>query len=422
MNPRPTPSDCGCADLPTAHSLTPDQALCQIEAAMQPALSDTETLLLQAALDRVLAGPVDSPIAVPTYTNSAMDGYALRAADLPTSGTVALTQIGIAWAGRPFAGQVGPGQCVRIMTGAQLPDGADTVVMQEHITAHGDQISVDDRQQAGQNVRLVGEELQPGQAVLAAGKRLTAADIGLLASLGLAEVTVLRRLRVAFFSTGDELCAPGATLGAGQIYDSNRHSLQAMLSRLGVIAVDLGVVRDDRDAVRSALQTAAATADVVITSGGVSVGDADYVTEILKELGQVKFWKVAMKPGHPLTVGRIGNAHFFGLPGNPVSAMVTFYQFVQPGLYRLMGCPPALRLRFPVPCQDRLKKRAGRLEYQRGLLSQVNGQLVVHSAGNQGSHLLSSMSKANCFIILPADNAGVQPGELVEVEPFAGII
>jgi molybdopterin molybdotransferase len=402
--------------------LSVDEARNRIAALITP-ISGTEQLPIRTALGRILAAPVISTINVPPYTNSAMDGYALRGADLPGSGETRLRVIGRAMAGAPFGGQLNAGETVRIMTGAAMPDGADTVLMQEVVQVDGECIIVKTGHKPGENVRQAGEDMAVGSTVLEPGKQLLPAELGVLASLGIAEVRVQRRLRVAFFSTGDELRSLGEPLETGQIYDSNRYTLHGMLTRLGVELLDLGVIRDDRDAIRTAFHEAAANADVVITSGGVSVGEADFVKQTLDELGQVDFWKIAMKPGKPLAFGKLGTAVFFGLPGNPVSVMATFYQFVQPALQRMMGMhtPPSLTVR--IPCAVTLKKQAGRLEYQRGILqADVSGILTVTTSGRQGSHVLSSMSKSNCFIILSAESTGVHAGELVEVQPFAGLI
>lgn len=394
----------------------------RIDALVTP-IQGEEQLPIRAALGRVLAEPVISAIDVPPYTNSAMDGYAVRGDDLPQKGRARLAVVGRAMAGAPYGRAVAAGQAVRIMTGAAMPAGADTVLMQEAVTVEGDAIEIGADHVRGENVRRAGEDMAMGDTVLAPGTRLLPAELGVLASLGIAEARVGRRLRVAFFSTGDELKSLGEPLGPGQIYDSNRYTLHGMLSRLGVDLLDLGVIRDERQAVRRAFHDAAAIADVVITSGGVSVGEADFVKQTLDELGRVDFWKIAMKPGKPLAFGTVGTAVFFGLPGNPVSVMATFYQFVQPALQKMMGmtATPALSLR--VPSAVDLEKQPGRLEYQRGILQQdTDGNLTVTSTGRQGSHMLSSMSRSNCFIILPAACAGVSRGELVEVQPFAGLI
>ena len=309
------------------------------------------------------------------------------------------------------------------MTGAVIPDRCDTVVMQEQAERIDDRIRLAPGQKPGQHVRLAGEDLAAGEIALVHGRCLLPSDLGMVASLGIGELAVLRKPRIAFFSNGDELRSIGETLALGDVYDSNRYTLHGMLTRLGVEFIDLGVIPDDRDRIRETFHRAAAIADVVITSAGASVGDADYVKEVLDEIGEVKFWKLAMKPGRPLSFGKIDHAHFFGLPGNPVSVMVTFYQFVLPALRQLMGEENWAPLRLPARTLNRLKKRPGRTEYQRGYLVQdAGGDLTVHSTGDQGSGILSSMSQANCFIVLDIDSDGAQVGDMVTVEPFAGLV
>jgi molybdopterin molybdotransferase len=414
--------DPSCADDSDPASLSVDAALQRILSAITP-LQGVERVAIRDALDRVLAADVQSRIDVPSGTNSAMDGYAVIGTDIPGSGIRELKLIGTAWAGRPLAAAVTPGTTARIMTGALLPDGADTVVIQEQVECSGELVRIGPGTRPGDNVRMAGEDIAAGTTVLARGCRLTPADIGLLASLGIGEVDVTRRPRVAFFSTGDELRAIGEPLGDGEIYDSNRYTLFGMLARIGADIIDMGVVRDVPDELEVAFRQGAANADVLITSGGVSVGEADFVKDVLQRTGSVDFWKVAMKPGRPLSFGRVGNAWFFGLPGNPVSVMVTFYQFVQPALVRMMGQTGPRSLTIRIPCVSKLKKRPGRVEYQRGLLERdESGQLVVRKTGAQGSGILTSMSRADCFIILPMDNSGVEPGEMVEVQPFFGLI
>ncbi len=382
-----------------------------------------ERLHLRAALGRVLAEAVISPFDVPPHTNSAMDGYAIRSADVPDRGETRLQVIGTAFAGKPCTRAVGAGEAVRIMTGAAIPDGADTVVMQEHVNAADDGIVIDGGHKPGQNVRAAGEDIKSGQQVLAPGQDLGPAELGLIASLGVGEVNVRRRVRVAYFSTGDELRSIGETLGPGDIYDSNRYTLYAMLSRFGAEIIDMGVVRDTRAAVEAALTQAAENADVVITSGGVSVGEADYIKEVLADIGKVGFWKVAMKPGRPLAFGTIGKARFFGLPGNPVSVMVTFYQFVEPALTRISGAAPRVPIEITARTTSVLKKRPGRMEYQRGVLSRgSDGALEVRPTGDQGSGILHSMSVADCFIVLPIESDRVEAGASVVVQPFYGMI
>ena len=398
-----------------------EQARARIMALVTP-LATRERLTVRAAMGRVLAEDIISSVNVPPYANSAMDGYALRGADL-AGDTTTLYVIGTALAGIPYNGIVEPSTCVRIMTGAVLPDEADTVLMQEQVQRSGEEIIVQGTHNVGENVRHIGEDIAFGSVVLAAGRRLMPSDLGQIASLGVGEVSVYRRLRVAFFSTGDELRSIGEPLAAGQIYDSNRYTLYGMLTRLGAEVIDMGVIPDQRLRIEAAFQDAVQAADVVITSGGVSVGEADYVKETLDRLGNVDFWKIAMKPGKPLAFGKVQQALFFGLPGNPVSVMATFYQFVQPALRHLMGEPAAATLTIKVPCAQALKKRPGRTDFQRGLLVRnAGGELVVDSTGLQGSHVLSSMSRANCFIVLPAECGDVPAGTLVEVQPFEGLI
>jgi molybdopterin molybdotransferase len=399
------------------------EARTRILSAVRP-VRGTECVALRAALDRVLHDDVESRIDVPAHTNSAMDGYALAASELPQAGQRTLRVVGTAWAGRPFAGPVGPGECARIMTGAPLPAGTDTVVMQEHVDAADGVATISAGHRAGQHVRSAGEDVRAGDVALAAGTLLRPAHLGLLASLGIPEIRAYRRPRVALFSTGDELQSIGTSLGEGQIYDSNRYTLHAMLERIGVEPIDLGVVRDHRADTERAFTESAACADAIVTSGGVSVGEADFVTDTLAKLGEVGFWKVAMKPGKPLAFGRVGTAWFFGLPGNPVSVMATFYQLVQPALFALMGVarpePPVL---FKATCESRLRKKPGRLEFQRGLFERgEDGRYVVRGAGHQGAGVLRSMTDANCFIVLPPEQEAVEPGTEVEIQPFAGLV
>jgi molybdopterin molybdotransferase len=388
-----------------------------------------EQVALRDALGRLVAEPVISPMNVPNHTNSAMDGYALAASDLPPEGgTRRLPVLGTAWAGRPYAGEAARGAAVRVMTGAVMPPGTDTVVMKEQVeeqcAGDGEAIIVGAGHRAGQNVRQAGEDIAIGDRVLAAGKRIMPAELGLLGSLGITEVSVKRRLRVAFFSTGDELRSLGEPLALGEVYDSNRYTLYGMLTRLGVELIDLGVIRDEPDAVRGAFLEAARLADAVISTGGASTGDADYIGETLARLGEVRFWRIAIRPGRPLAFGRVGDALFFGLPGNPVAVMVTFYQFVQPALLRMMGSAdthpnPTVR----AVCQTRLRKKPGRVEVYRAILERdADGRPSVRSTGKTGSGLLHTMSDANCFIILPEDGESVEAGAEVEVQPFFGLI
>jgi len=412
-----------CADDFDPNSMPVAKARELIARFLQP-VTATERLSVRAALGRVLAEDVVSPLNVPAHDNSAMDGYAVRCVDLKGDGEASLKVTGTAFAGAPFQGTVKAGECVRIMTGGVVPAGADTIVMQEHVKAVQDRVTIGPGQTKGQNLRRAGEDLTAGQIALKRGLLLRPADVGLVASLGIGEVTVYRRLRVAFFSTGDELVSIGTQLKEGQIYDSNRYTLHGMLTRLGCEVLDMGVVRDDPKLLEKAFHDAAAAADVVITSGGVSVGEADFVKDLLNKLGEVVFWKIAMKPGRPLAYGKIGSAHFFGLPGNPVSVMVTFYQFVRDALLTLSGRDPVPPLpTFKVPCVSSLKKAPGRTEFQRGVLERdSHGTWSVRVTGEQGSGILRSMSEANCFIILPDTQGNVASGTLVEVQVLEGVV
>lgn len=411
-----------CQDDFDRQALSCEEALKRILNDVAP-VDGLERLHIKAALGRIMGEDVQARINVPPHTNSAMDGYALRSQDLPAEGETRLGVAGTAWAGHPFCGNLNPGECVRIFTGAPMPKGTDTVIIQEQVQRDGDTIRLAGSFSAGQNVRAAGEDIVLGQTVLSTGRRLTPADLGLLASVGVGEVSVRRRPRVAYFSTGDELRSVGETLNEGAIYDSNRYSLHGVLSRLGVEILDLGVVRDTPEAIHAAMGQAARIADAVISSGGVSVGEADHVTDALCALGRVAFWKVAMKPGRPLAFGRVGGAVFFGLPGNPVSVMVTFYQFVQPALRRMMGESDFSPLTIKVRCASKLKKRPGRVEFQRGrLVRDEQGDLQVYSTGSQGSAILSSMSQANCFIVLALESGQVAPGAMVDVQPFSEVV
>ncbi|MBX3650682.1 MAG: molybdopterin molybdotransferase MoeA [Burkholderiales bacterium] len=423
MSTRPTLRELSCADDYDPNSMPVPRAREVIAQFLSP-ISTIERVSVRAALGRVLAADVISPVDVPSHDNSAMDGYALRFADLKSDGTVTLKVAGSSFAGVPYQGVLKTGEAVRIMTGGVVPAGADTIVMQEHVETKDGQVSVGGGHKKGQNLRKAGEDLQRGQPALRRGQPVRPAETGLIASLGIAEVPVYRRLRVAFFSTGDELVSIGLPLGEGQIYDSNRYTIHGMLTRLGCEVIDMGVIRDDPQLLEAAFREAAAVADVVITSGGVSVGEADFVKDLLNKLGEVVFWKIAMKPGRPLAYGKIGNAHFFGLPGNPVSVMVTFYQFVRDALLKLSGRDPIEALpSFRVPCTSTLKKAPGRTEFQRGILTRdASGDLSVRVTGEQGSGILRSMSEANCFIILPTEQGNVTPGTLVDVQVMEGVI
>jgi molybdopterin molybdotransferase len=415
-----------CADDYDPESLGVARARQLILDLVEP-VAGSERLFVRNALGRVLAEDVISTANVPGHDNSAMDGYAVRFADLAAEGETTLTLAGSAFAGRVFEGRVGAGQCVRIMTGGVIPQGADTVVVQEVVRSEGERITIPPKQRQGQHLRHAGEDLRAGEPAIRAGKIIRPAELGLIASLGVAEVNVRRRLRVAFFSTGDELCSVGTPLKEGEVYDSNRYTLFGMLTRLGCEVIDLGVVRDEPATLEAAFHQAAAQADAILTSGGVSVGEADFIRGLMAQLGEVAFWKIAMRPGRPMAFGRIGSdansAWLFGLPGNPVAVMVTFYEFVREALLKMMGVSPIEPLpQFRVPCVTALKKRPGRSEFQRGILFRENGEWKVRATGSQGSGVLRSMSEANCFIVVEHERGNVEPGEPVDVQPFEGLI
>ncbi len=412
-----------CADDREPGILSVSEARRRILQAL-PELRGEERIALRSALGRVLSRDIVSPLNVPGHDNSAMDGYALAGDQLPEAGFLDLEVIATLPAGGRFEGRCGPGQCVRIMTGAPMPAGTDTVVMQERVLALGEnRVRIGPGHRRGENVRSAGEDIAAGSLVLAAGKALIPADLGILASIGVGEVSVRRRVRVAFFSTGDELRGIGEPLSEGEVYDSNRYTLHGMLTRLGVELMDLGVVRDDPAALREAFENAAKVADVVITSGGVSVGEADYTKEILEQAGEMNFWKIAMKPGRPLAFGNLGDALFFGLPGNPVAVMVTFYQFVLPALKQLASGRPWRPFVVEAVLRSPLRKRPGRYEFLRGILRPgEDGTLEVESVGQQGSGILTSMSRGDCFILLDEEQGDLEAGTRVRVQPFAALV
>jgi molybdopterin molybdotransferase len=395
-------------------------------ARLVPRVTAVESVALRSALGRVLARDIVCGFDVPSHDNSAMDGFALRGADLAADGDSILAIAGTGLAGQNFSGPVLPGHCVRIMTGAVMPPGLDTVVPQEFTSSvsGGNAVRIPAGVvRSGDNRRLKGEDLAQGSAALKGGRVLRPADLGLLASLGQAEVPVWRKLRVAFFSTGDELRSIGEPLDAGCVYDSNRYTIWAMLQRLGCEVVDLGVVRDDPAALRDAFGAAAASADAVITSGGVSVGEADHTKKIMAELGDVLFWRIAMRPGRPMAIGRIGSSILFGLPGNPVAVMVTFYAFVREALRTMSGIAEGTQPLLRAACTTPLRKKPGRTEYQRGIVTRgADGRWQVAITGSQGSGILSSMSAANGMVVLGHAQGNVNAGDEVDVIPFDGLV
>ncbi len=422
-----------------------------LAALVQPVVQ-TESVDLWTALGRILAQDVMSPISVPPHDNSAMDGFAFRGGELNATAASQFKMVGTALAGKAWQGTVGVGECVKIMTGAMMPQHLDTVVPQELCTVMAGQIEIPPGLlQTGDNRRLLGEDLLQGQAALSQGDLLTPAALGLLASLNIAQIDVLRRLRVAYFSTGDEVLSLGEAPREGAIYDSNRYTVCGMLRQLGVDVIDMGVVGDSPDLLEAAFRSAAAQADAVITSGGVSVGEADFTKAMMHKLGSevpdgtggVAFWKIAMRPGRPMAAGRIFSGKFasssheyclnssennsailFGLPGNPVAVMVTMLAFVRPALLRMMGANPAKYASKPLYLRaastEALRKKPGRTEYQRGIVSHMeDGSLTVRTTGNQGSGILSGMVQANGLIVLHHNQGNVRPGELVDVMPLA---
>ena len=398
-----------------------DQALESLLNFVQPK-PGSATIALADADGRVLAEDIHSSLNVPPADNSAMDGYAVRAADLAAGDTLKLA--GKSMAGHPFIGQMKAGECIRIMTGAVMPDGADTVVMQENTEVAGEGlIRFPHPAEQGDNVRLCGEDIRSGQQTLASGRRLRPADLGLLASIGIAQVSVKPRIKVALMATGDELVAPGQPLATGQIYQSNSFTVGTMLRRLGCEVVDFGIVEDSASALRAAFEQADSAADVVMTTGGVSVGEADYTKDVLESLGRIDFWRLAIKPGKPFACGHLPNSLFIGLPGNPVSAMVTMHQLATPMLRRLAGEQQVMAQRLTARAAEVLRKRPGRTDFQRGICSyDSDGQLQVRAAGNQSSAVLSSLSQANCYIVLEQQRGRVESGETVTVELFDGLL
>jgi molybdopterin molybdotransferase len=418
----PSPLTAGDKNLSVA------QARAAIAAALRP-ISEQQDVPLAGAIGRVLAADVISPIDVPAHDNSAMDGYAFAGRALRAEMAISLRNLGTAFAGTPFSGSVGDGECVRIMTGAVMPAGLDTVVPQELCRVDGEHIRVEPGViRAGENRRLRGEDLRAGRPAVQAGRVLKPADLGLIASLGIGHVPVMRRLRVALFSTGDELRTLGQPLDAGCVYDSNRYSLMGALQRLGMEVIDLGLVRDDPLALQAALDIAVAQADVVITSGGVSVGEADYTREVLAKLGEVAFWKVAMRPGRPFAFGPLRGSGqsrttwLFALPGNPVAALVTFYAFAREALLTLAGAQPEPLPVLRARCVTAIRKRPGRTEFQRGRVAPAaDGQWEVQITGSQGAGILRSMSEANALVVLGHEQGSVAAGEPVEVWLFEGL-
>lgn len=417
-------------DCYSAPNLLPfEQALSSILSQV-PSVTDTEELLISEALNRVLANVTKSPLNVPPHDNSAMDGYAFAKESLvDNNSTNTLTLVGRSMAGEPFQGECLIGQCVRIMTGAKLPKGCDTVEMQENCEVVNNEadglsrVTFLEPKEQGDNVRYAGEDIKENQVVFEQGRKLSAIDVGVLASLGVPTVTVYRKLTVALISTGDELKLPGESLTEGDIFESNSFTLAAMLEKLNINVLKLGVIKDDKQAITDAFIKADKEADAIFSSGGVSVGEADYTKEVLDELGDISFWKIAMKPGKPFAFGKLPNSVFFGLPGNPVSATVTAHILAVPALAKMQNCINAAPVKLRVKTATNIRKSPGRMDFQRGILStNEQGEMFVSSTGNQGSGVLTSLAKANCYIVLPAEQGSVEANEIVTVQLFDSVI
>ena len=395
-----------------------EQALQKIHQSIIP-VYECERVVLKNALNRTLSAPVHSAIDIPPDKNSAMDGYAFDSQNLKPGQSFILSLAGTSWAGKPYEGSLKTGECIRIFTGAVVPDSADSVIMQEHIEKNELNITFPATTQTKKNIRAAGCDIKKDSELISAPRKLSAIDIGLLASAGIYDVAVKRKLNIAFLSTGDELCAIGQALKPGQIYDSNRYTLSGLLNDNSFNVYDLGVVADDKQQLEKILRSAAKTHDVIITTGGASVGEADYIKEILDKCGNVGFWKIAIKPGKPLAFGKIKDCYFFGLPGNPVSVIATFHKIVEPALKYLSGITEKKSISISATCTDSLTKEKGRQEYQRGILRQTKtGEFFVKSAGKQGSNIMSAISRANCYIVLASDSEGIIAGQKVVVEPF----
>lgn len=405
----------GCYDIPGLIPL--DEALAEISTQVS-AHGRTETINIADSLNRIVAEDIVAAVNVPPQDNSAMDGYAVRAADLPSS---SLTVIGESFAGHPFSEALAPHTCVRIMTGAIVPQGADCIVMQEEAVRYDSTVEITKAHAPQQFIRQAGSDISLGATVLTKGQRLGAAELGLLASLGVATVNVFEKTKVALMSTGDELKLPEEQLKAGEIYESNRSTLIALLADWPVDIIDLGIIADDKASIRQAFDKAMSRADLLITSGGVSVGEADFVREILDEKGKVGFWRLAIKPGKPLAFGQLASCMFLGLPGNPVSSMVTFIQVGQPLLRCLSGEQSKQPLLLTATLGSTIKKRAGRRDFQRGIVTNQAGKLIVNITGNQQSNILTSMAQANCFIVLPEEQGNVAAGDQVTIQLFSDL-
>lgn len=411
-----------CADIYELGLLSADLALKQILSALTT-INEYEYVNIQKAKGRILFHNIISQLNVPRHNNSAVDGYAFNVGDLSTKESTSLKVVGLAYTGKPYTNKINARQCIRIMTGALIPEGVDTVVMQEHIVLKNRNISVNNPPKIGENIRLAGEDIKLGETILHAGRLITAADIGLLASVGITEIKVQRKLKIALASTGNEVIDIGSACATGQIYDSNKYCLYAALLRPSIEIINMGILADNPKTLQNNFDKYSKIVDVIISSGGVSVGDADYVKTALQKSGKINFWKIAIKPGRPLAFGRLGKSIFFGLPGNPVAVMVTFYQFVLPALEFILGIKDrAIVPTFKAKTLENIRKKPGRTEIVRAILQQDNdGKLTVKTTGKQGSGVLSSMSLANAFIVLEHDKSSVKIGEMVTVQAFSSL-
>jgi len=412
--------DPGCLAEYDPNAMEYQDAIKWIRQFIEP-VKETQIIPIRESLGKVLSEDIYSPIDVPNYNNSAMDGFVFYKAQ--ENSPIMLEVIGSQLAGQSSNEKVLPGQAIQIMTGARIPNGGNTVIPIELVSYDGDKISINESPKIGANIRKIGEDVKKNELILKKGRCIRSSEIGLLASLGLPKVSVYRQIRVAFFSTGDEVVEVGNLLKVGQVYDSNNHTIGAMLERLGVEILNLRIVSDDKNALKETLLSIVDQVDVIITSGGVSVGAADYMKEVLNEIGEVLFWKLSIKPGRPLAYGKINQTHYFGLPGNPVASMVSFYQIVQLQLKVLMGevdyeLPPL----FKVKTDKAIHKKPGRMEFQRGILFRNNDEWWVKPTGHQGSAILSSMSQANCFIVMGIHEGSTDSGDTVKVQLMEGFI
>lgn len=383
---------------------------------------DSETIALQATRNRVTADDVAAPVSLPPFTSSAMDGYAVRTADFSGDPPYPLDVQGASLAGAPAEGALGANSAVRIFTGAAVPDGADAIILQEDTYTETDRLLTTQSPTLGQHIRAIGNDVHEGQLLIPRGEPLGPFQQAWLSACGIQELAVVPRLRVSIFATGDELIEPGQPLAYGQIYESNRHVLTELMSDLPVAIQDLGILPDDPDTLRTALAAAAQRSDVILTSGGISVGDTDHVKAVVESIGKLEFWKLALKPGKPMAYGNIGDAAFFGLPGNPVSTIVTFLLIVKPALQSLSGMHPQPILRLAARLRSPIQHSAGRAEYQRGILAMHHDGATVTSTGDQGSNRLGSFRNANCLIEVPTTEGDLMPGTSVQVLPFFGLL